>query len=71
MNFTLVPIDLSDLIQEAVDANESYANTMNVSFKTFGIEKTVLADGDQDRLMQVMTNILSNAVKFSKTDGVV
>ena len=32
MNFKLSPVDLSHLIQEAVEANESFGQTMNATF---------------------------------------
>jgi len=71
MNFKLSPVDLSHLIQEAVEANESFGQTMNATFKTFGLEKPVFVNADHDRMMQVMANILSNAVKFSHKGGLI
>jgi len=71
MNFKLKPVDLAQLIQEAAEANESLGSTMDVTFKTFGLEKPVFVNADHDRMMQVMANILSNAVKFSKHGGLV
>lgn len=69
MTFQLAPVDLAHLLQEAVAANESYGNSMNVAFRTYGIKKAVYVNGDHDRLMQVMANVLSNAVKFSERGG--
>ncbi len=57
--------NLSDLIQEAVHANEGYANAFQVELilkNTLDIQMV----GDRDKLMQVLTNLISNAVKFSK-----
>jgi PAS domain S-box-containing protein len=62
---------LKPIVQQAIDANRAYA-------QTFGATIELAADGDDanvlvdhDRLVQVLTNILSNAAKFSPRGGVV
>ena len=71
MNFKMVNLDLVALIEEAVDANQGYAKEHNVTFKItyFGGEQKIHAD--HDRLIQALTNLLSNAAKFSPDRGVV
>ncbi len=65
MDFNLQMMDLSELITEAIEANDSYAKTLGVSFQTEGTDAPLIVNGDKDRLMQVMANLLSNAAKFS------
>jgi PAS domain S-box-containing protein len=61
----MIGVPLGELLQQSVEANISYAEKYGVRFvldKGAGDER-VLAD--PDRLMQVITNLLSNAAKFS------
>jgi PAS domain S-box-containing protein len=61
----MISVPLGDLLQQSVEANISYAEKYGVCFvldNGAGGER-VLAD--PDRLMQVITNLLSNAAKVS------
>ncbi len=71
MDIKLERMDLASLVTESIQANETFDKSMNVSFETSGIEEPAFVNGDANRLMQVMANILSNAVKFSKQNGVI
>jgi PAS domain S-box-containing protein len=64
---TLVPepIRIDELVQEAVVLNKGFGDRFKVRFEP---QDTLLKDavrGDRKRLLQVMTNLLSNAAKFS------
>jgi signal transduction histidine kinase len=61
--------DLLEPIDRAVAAIEALARAKNVTIKT--PEQSVSAVFDADRIEQVFTNVISNAVKFSPVDGVV
>ena len=65
MDFHMRPIDLIALIENAMEANQAYAQQYEValSFEKRLPNAQVLADFD--RLMQVMANLISNATKFS------
>ncbi|GEM_PF-568228 len=65
MDMKMAPMDLCDLVREAVEANDGYGATCGVHFETRGLEAPVMVSGDRDRLMQVMSNLMSNAAKFS------
>jgi signal transduction histidine kinase len=71
MSFDFEPIDLTTLLGQALEANRAFAEQFRVRFvQTESLPGiTVIADGD--RLTQVITNLLSNAAKFSPPDGVV
>ncbi|WP_164483699.1 PAS domain S-box protein [Polaromonas sp. SP1] len=73
MTLDLQTVALLPLLEQAVAANEGYGKEKNVSlalvFEDDGEPLQVRADSD--RLTQVVTNLLSNAMKFSPTDGVV
>lgn len=61
--------DLGDLVAEAASANSSCAARFDVKIVTEGFETPAMATYDHARMMQVMTNLLSNAMKFSHPGG--
>ena len=63
------PLDIDEMIADAVDANAGFAEQYEVSFIVERRLDGVKIAGDKDRLMQVLTNLLSNAVKFSPLGG--
>lgn len=56
---------LGDLVREAMLLNRSFAERFNVSFQPLGEFSAALVRADRKRMLQVMTNLLSNAAKFS------
>jgi PAS domain S-box-containing protein len=70
---TLAPerIRVDDLVREAIMLNEGFGKRFKVRFEPRGAlpGRHVLAD--RKRLLQVMTNLLSNAAKFSPEGSVV
>lgn len=71
MELKMEPFDCNLLIQEAVQVNTTYADQFGVTFKFTGVDHPVILNGSNDRLMQVMDNLLSNAAKHSNKNGVV
>lgn len=70
IRFDLAPIDLRTLAHRSLDEVRPFAQSLNVSM--------ALAEGpspnvsvDADRLTQVLTNLLSNAAKFSPSGSIV
>lgn len=69
MDFDIATRDLCELVSDAVVSNASGASRFDVTIKAEGTSEPALADFDQDRMMQVLTNLISNAVKFSDPGG--
>jgi PAS domain S-box-containing protein len=65
MDFKMVPMDMGDLLSQAIEANKGYGETFDVRFVLVGDPQEAMVKGDHDRLMQVLANLLSNAAKFS------
>ncbi|MGK7903357.1 MAG: PAS domain S-box protein [Hormoscilla sp.] len=65
MDFKIEPVQLIPLVQQAIEANIAYGEQFDVKFKLHNELNNVWVKVDSDRLMQVLTNLLSNAAKFS------
>jgi PAS domain S-box-containing protein len=69
----LVPevIALDDLVRESMVLNKGFGERFKVRFESHGEVSASRVHADRKRLLQVMTNLLSNAAKFSPEGGVV
>ncbi|GLQ88317.1 response regulator [Dyella flagellata] len=65
MQFDLKPHELQPLVEQAMAVNRAYAEQLGVSFKLTEPMPGIWVRVDADRLMQVMTNLMGNAAKFS------
>lgn len=65
MEFHRQPMALTPLLERAIELNHSYAENFRVSFKLEQPLSKASVIADENRLMQVMTNLLSNAAKHS------
>ncbi|NOR32325.1 MAG: ATPase [Sulfitobacter sp.] len=65
------PVDLGDLLDESLEENKMFASTRGVRFVTAKIDSSAIIVGDAFALRQIVDNLVSNAIKFSKENGVV
>src|SRR6266550_4745446 len=70
---TLVPepMPLDALLGESLRLNQGYADRFRANLALHGEVPQVVVRADRKRLMQVMTNLLSNAAKFSPPNSAV
>ena len=71
MKLELRPVDLAEALQHAIENNQSFADQFQVKIAIKEKLSGMFVMADQDRLMQVLTNLLSNAAKFSPPNSVV
>ncbi|MBC7668840.1 MAG: CHASE3 domain-containing protein [Gemmatimonadaceae bacterium] len=70
MTFAMEAMDVVELARRALDAMQGLADELGVKLVLTASEALTVR-GDADRLAQVLTNLLSNAAKFSPKDATV
>ena len=63
------PLELGELLRESLRLNQGFADRFQVRLALEGEVPSAVVRADRKRLMQVMTNLLSNAAKFSPPSG--
>lgn len=71
IKFNFEPLDANDLVKEAVESTTGYADKLGIHVTTAACVENCGFMGDRSRLIQVMNNLLSNALKFSGQGGAV
>lgn len=69
MNFD--PVDLRGVVEHAAQGSEGLAASRQIQIHVPGAPDPVVVLGDADRLLQVVTNLLSNAIRFTPEHGAV
>jgi signal transduction histidine kinase len=71
MEFEYKALELVPFLQEAIDANQGYGEQYNVKFVMVNAQHDLCVYADKNRMMQVISNLLSNAAKFSPEESTV
>jgi PAS domain S-box-containing protein len=71
MRFDAKKERIADIVEQALEATQGYANEHAVEQTLSGTIPDCYAEVDQTRLHQVLANLLSNAAKFSPKGGTV
>jgi PAS domain S-box-containing protein len=69
VQFTVQPVELRALAQQAIDDNTGFANGYDVAVRLDPASIKVVVGADSDLILQVISNLLANAVKFSPSGG--
>ncbi|PJA31216.1 MAG: hypothetical protein CO187_10600, partial [Zetaproteobacteria bacterium CG_4_9_14_3_um_filter_53_7] len=69
MQFDYTVVNLTAVVQQAVESNKGYGDQLHVRFELISApDEAVMVNVDEKRMAQVMSNLLSNAAKYSPTD---
>jgi signal transduction histidine kinase len=69
MEFEIKDVDLSELVEETRRANAMLHQRFDLEIKVNGTDKPRVVRTDPNRIIQVLTNFLSNASKFSAANS--
>ncbi len=61
--------DLSDFVLEMADYQEDRASKKEISIKVETAKKALLVEADKEKVSQVITNLLTNAIRYGKNGG--
>lgn len=67
--FETKDVDLADLVEETNQANAMMRHRFALDVQISGVDRPLPIHTDPNRIIQVLTNLLSNACKFSKPNG--
>lgn len=65
INLLIENIDVKQIIDNCIELNQEYAKKYNTGFFCTHCDENIMVNADKDRLTQVMSNLLSNAAKYS------
>ncbi len=65
----LEPVDIHSVLEQAMEDTQAYAKSHSVRIRIEASPKLSEVQSDPDWLVQIVTNLLANAIKFSPPDG--
>ncbi|MFC1538449.1 ATP-binding protein [Candidatus Latescibacterota bacterium] len=71
MSFTFESLNVKELIDEVYESFQPLLKNKILHFNYEHVSKEAFLWGDRDRVIQVLTNIISNAVKFTPENGII
>ncbi|MEG1256922.1 HAMP domain-containing sensor histidine kinase [Clostridium sp.] len=66
-----IPVDINEVVRICILRNESRIRNKNLNVQVFFDENELLVLSDEDKIIQVVTNLLDNAIKYGSKDGLI
>jgi hypothetical protein len=70
LRFNFKEVDLAQVVRDTAKFMEGFAKEKNIEFN-LNIDNLPIIEVDPDRVSQVLSNIIHNAIKFSKEDSTI
>ncbi len=71
MHFERQPLDLVKMVERAITDSQGLAEAQQARLELSAPREKLMVRGDEDRLLQVVANLLSNAIRYSPEQGCV
>ena len=68
---TIMEVDINEIVKRCLLNLESKVNSAGIRINVTLENEHLYVYADSDRIMQVLTNLLDNAIKYGKEDGVI
>jgi signal transduction histidine kinase len=69
MNYTLIPMDIKDCVENAIGSFAGEAKIKNVTLSFVGPNHLPLIMADKEKICLVVQNLIENALKYNRPDG--
>ncbi|GJM33564.1 MAG: hybrid sensor histidine kinase/response regulator [Saprospiraceae bacterium] len=71
IKLNLQQADIVPFLRYVTESFQTYANSKNLQLRFFTLKEKLVMDYDPAQLRQILTNLLSNAFKFTPSEGVI
>jgi signal transduction histidine kinase len=65
------PLDVAELVRSTMDDFRPLFEDRRLTWRPIGLDASAMISGDRERLAQVFSNLVSNAIKFTEPPGVI